>query len=454
LLNKLHIAFAWTFKSSAQFGYVADYGRDERTGWVGNNSMGEVYNFDMLNLYDSWLTDYQDTQLANGKISRVAPVQITKELLEKEGSGTPWLASYLTQPWDIYMAYGSKALLAKRYASMKQLVDYLRTDHVTDLIDSKGGIANWATQSLQPRTAYKVDPKLAGTACLYQCVALLSKMAKELGHQDDALYYATQSELIRAAFNAKFLSENRTYVGAKPNDQPTQTALAMALDLGLCPAEARGNVVKSLVGNIRENDTHLTTGVCGTRSLLPALCDNGEEELAYALATQTTFPSWGKWIVDGLTTCCEHWNEHCSTDIYYLGGPLDAYFFKYLAGISPTKPGYEEFTIKPHVKNALTNVTAVVNSVRGQVSCRWSKSGDNHFSMTVTVPVNTKAEVCIPTLGLGTRNIIITESGATIWDHGEATDRVKGVSFQNMRGAYLVWSVGSGRYCFDLKPSR
>ena len=455
LLNKLHSAFVWTFKSSAQFGYCADYGRDERTGWVANNSWGEVYNFDILNLYDSWLTDYQDTQLPNGKISRVAPFQDLSEIPVIQEASTVWLASYLTQPWDVYTAYGSKELLKKRYESMKKLVDYLRTDKVTQNIDSKGKYANWATQSLRPSTAFTaflVDPKLAATAVLYQCVGILAKMAKELGCQEDAEYYAAQGELIKTAFNGKFLLQDKTYVGEDRYNKPVQTALTLALDMGLCPESARENVVRSLIDNIRSNDMHLTTGVCGTRSLLPALCDNGQEEIAYKLATQTTFPSWGKWILDGHTTCCEHWDGHLSSDIYYLGGSLDAYFYKYLAGIAPTRPGYEEVRIKPHVKNDLTNVVAVVNTVRGAVRSEWRRPAPGHFVLKVSVPANAKAMVHVPRLGLETAACRLTEGGTILWDQGQAVGCVPGVNFIDVQGDYLVWAVGSGDYRFELLP--
>ena len=446
LLNKLHNAFVWTFKSSAQFGYVCDYERDERTGWVANNSMGEFYNFDMINLYDSWLTDYQDTQLSNGRISMIAPTMKPQGITPE----TVWLASYLTQPWDMYMVYGSKPLLEKRYESIKMLVDFLRTEQVENFIDPKGGLVNWATQNLRPKTACTTDPKIGATACLYQCVTLLSKMASQLGRQDDAQFYAAQGDLIKAAFNAKFLFENRTYQGEKNFARPTQTAMAMALDMGLCPDSARANVVQSLVEDIRQNDVHLTTGVCGTRSLLSALCENGQEEIAYGLATQTSYPSWGKWIVDGLNTCCEFWDGSKSSGIYYLGGPLDAYLYKYLAGIYPTKPGYEEFAVKPRIKNDLTNVSASINTVRGKVSVAWSKPAARQFTLDVTVPVNTIATVYIPTNGHETANAIVTENGSEIWNRGVVTKNRPDINITGTEGEYVVCRIGSGSYRFAI----
>lgn len=453
LLNKLHSAFTWTLLNSLQFGMPVDCDqRDERTGWTGDAhaySQAANYNYDMLNFYDSWLTDLQDTQIESGQINKVAPIQDLTGIGKRPGD-TVWLSAYVSIPWDTYLATGSKSLLAKRYDSIKALVDYLRTDQVTNRIDAKGGLVNWATQPFGSEAGTR--PDFGGTAYLFQCVDQLARMAEALGRADDAGFYRAEAQAIRDAFNGKFLVGNTNYAGTRPGTAPSQTALAIALDLGLCPPAARTNVALHLVEAIQRNGNRLHTGVAGTKSLLAALCENGAEETAFALATQTNYPSWGRWIADGLTSCCEHWDDHHSRGHAYLAGSLDAYFFRYLAGIAPTKPGYEEFQIMPHVKNGLTNVAAVVNTVRGTLSSEWSKPDNRHFSLRVTVPVNTRATVFVPTLGMDPAQVVVTEGGSPIWDRGERIHRVDGILFQATQGPYLVWSVGSGRYTFDMKP--
>ena len=452
LLNKLHSACTWTMLNSLQFGMPVDCDqRDERTGWTGDAhaySQAANYNYDMLNFYDSWLQDLGDTQAASGQINNHGPFQNIDQVGKYPGD-TVWLSAYLSIPWDTYMATGSKTLIEKRYESMKALVEYLRTFQVKEFIDPKGGLVNWATQSLTGDAF--TSPAFGGTAYLHQCVQTFARMAQAFGKAEDARFYLAQADAIQNAFNAKFLRADQSYAGSKPNAEPSQTTLAIALDLGLCPPAAQSNVTQRLVESIRNSGNCLKTGVAGTKSLLAALCENGEEETAFALATQTNYPSWGKWMVDGLTSCCEHWDDSRSRGHAYLGGSLDAYFYRTLAGIVPTQPGYETFTVKPHVKNTLTNVAAVVNSVRGVVSSSWSKPGRDHFIMNVQVPVNAKATVSIPTLGLGTTNIIITESGTVIWAQGKASGRVTGVDFKEARGGYLVWDVGSGNYSFELR---
>jgi hypothetical protein len=77
--------------------------------------------------------------------------------------------------------------------------------------------------------------------------------------------------------------------------------------------------------------------------LLPALTENGQVDLAYAIATQTTYPSWGGWIANGATTTWEQWVCDASLrsrDHAFLG-TVDDWVFKYL-GHPASRAGLSE----------------------------------------------------------------------------------------------------------------
>jgi alpha-L-rhamnosidase len=63
------------------------------------------------------------------------------------------------------------------------------------------------------------------------------------------------------------------------------------------------------------DDKHIDVGLLGTKTILNALSENGYPELAYEVASQETFPSWGWWIVNGATTFFENWPLDASRDI-------------------------------------------------------------------------------------------------------------------------------------------
>lgn len=54
---------------------------------------------------------------------------------------------------------------------------------------------------------------------------------------------------------------------------------------------------------------HLATGCLGTLALMPALAENRRNDLAFALATQRSFPSWCYMLDHGPGTFWEHWNN-------------------------------------------------------------------------------------------------------------------------------------------------
>jgi alpha-L-rhamnosidase len=78
----------------------------------------------------------------------------------------------------------------------------------------------------------------------------------------------------------------------------------------MAPKETRGIASGHLTNDITyANNTHLTTGILGTKYLMPLLTRMGRAELAYELAAQTTYPSWGYMAEHGATTMWELWQE-------------------------------------------------------------------------------------------------------------------------------------------------
>jgi hypothetical protein len=70
----------------------------------------------------------------------------------------------------------------------------------------------------------------------------------------------------------------------------------------------------------------------------------------------------------------------------------------------------------------------------------------------VTIPNNSTAKVYVPLLGTALTNVIIKESGTTIWQNGAVVGSVDGVEFARFDDAlpqqFLVWNVGAGMYQF------
>jgi len=174
------------------------------------------------------------------------------------------------------------------------------------------------------------------------------------------------------------------------------------------------------------------------------LSDNGRPDLAYTIATQTTYPSWGYMISKGATTMWELWNGDTadsgmnSHNIVMLIGDLDIWLHEYLGGIrpNPEAPGFKKIIIKPVVVGDLTWAKDSLDSIHGRISTEWHQTAGS-FDLRATVPANTTATVYLPAKDLKS----ITEGGKDLSND-------TGVQSARMEADHAVLEVGSGDYHF------
>jgi alpha-L-rhamnosidase len=214
-------------------------------------------------------------------------------------------------------------------------------------------------------------------------------------------------------------------------------------------------VAGNLANNILyEHDTHLTTGLAGLRYLMPALTRSGHSDLAYDLATQTTYPSWGYMLANGATTVWELWQQKVGPSMnsqnHHMMGSVDGWFYEALGGINvdPDHPGYRHIRIEPQMVRDLTSVSATVGSVRGNVTSSWSHE-PGIITLQVDVPVNAPASVSIPKEDPMT-DITIHEGDRSVWEKGHFVEGTSGVTAGKLDGKRVVFEVGSGHYVFRV----
>ena len=162
------------------------------------------------------------------------------------------------------------------------------------------------------------------------------------------------------------------------------------------PNEYRESVVNNLIADIKSKGNHLDTGCVGSKFILPVLSDLGYDDLAYAIVTQTTYPSWGFMIKNGATSLWEMWELTTRSVDHYFLGTYEEWFYSHLAGIRNPDNGYETFTIQPHIIGDLTYITCKINTVRGELESSWTKGKDGTVTMKVTVPFGATATVILP----------------------------------------------------------
>jgi hypothetical protein len=125
-------------------------------------------------------------------------------------------------------------------------------------------------------------------------------------------------------------------------------------------------------------------------------------------------------------------------------------FLKYICGIQPTSGGFATFDVRPET-GGLTFAEGTVPTVKGLITTRWEKRADGPFSLSVTVPANTRATIYLPKLSGG--NLAVTESGKVLWP---ATSQVSdpGVLAVSEEDSSIKCLVGAGDYHFREAPAK
>jgi alpha-L-rhamnosidase len=123
-----------------------------------------------------------------------------------------------------------------------------------------------------------------------------------LGKQDDETKYEDVARQVAISFNNKYWNEAAGGYGSN-----NESMNSFALFLGVVPQDKMQRVVASLVKAVHENQDHLTTGNLCTKYVLEMLTKYGYGDLAFKIATQETYPSWGYMLANDATTLWERW---------------------------------------------------------------------------------------------------------------------------------------------------
>ncbi|RYZ15414.1 MAG: hypothetical protein EOP49_53110, partial [Sphingobacteriales bacterium] len=311
--------------------------RDERMGWLNDMTVRieqAIYNFDMSRFYHKYLADVYDTQDDQGRITDTAPYKVGGRPAD------PVSASYLLLAMKSYDFYGNREIIREYYPGLKAWVDYLRSRTKDGIMDysyygdwappAKFGVSGTSYGALSKDT----PGDLISTGFLFHCSQMISRMAGILGHTEDVKNYDALSIATSSAFNRRFWDEKTGGYGSN-----NQSCNSFALVMGLAEGEKKARSIQSLVQNVIDHDYHLTTGNICTKYLLEALTENGRVDVAYKIATQKTYPSWGYMLEKGATTIWERWEYETGGSMnshnHPMMGSIGSWFYKYLLGIKP-----------------------------------------------------------------------------------------------------------------------
>ena len=419
--------------------------RNEREPWLGDRAVGcygESFLFGNENLYAKWLNDIRLSQRTDGSICDVAPAY-----WKYYSDNMTWPGTFLMVADMLYTQYGYERGIKENYAAMKKWLDYIKERYMDDdFIVTKDSYGDWCAppatiEAGRGKNANVKHPSsLISTAYYYYFMQLMQKFARISGNEQDIAEYIQLGQKTEDGFNRQFFNKKGSFYG-----QNKLTENILPLYFGMVPAPQQGKVFNTIVKIIEDrNNGHLSTGLIGVQWLMRTLTKNGRAELAYKLASNTTYPSWGYMVENGATTVWELWNGNTaapdmnSYNHVMLLGDLLVWYYENLGGIksNPEYPGFKELVMKPEIIDGLYFVNASYTSAYGLIKSEWNKNGRD-FNWKIEIPANTSAIVYVPA---------VSKTGVS--EDGLEGNNFAGATYVGMDGNRAVYKIGSGTYNF------
>jgi alpha-L-rhamnosidase len=419
--------------------------RNERQPWLGDRTTGaygESFLFDNQTLYAKWLDDIRYAQTSDGGIPDVAPA-----FWRYYGDGVTWPGTYITVADMLYRQFADKRGIEKHYPYMKKWILYMERNYLVNDLMTKDKYGDWCVppESLEiiraKDPALLTDGEVLSSAFYYHLLQIMKKFAGIIeADKADVIYYNDLAERIKSAFNSKYLNpDTHSYANN------TVTANVLPLAFGMVPEDLEKKVFGNMVHEIEVTKKgHISTGVVGTQFLMRTLTEFGRGDLAYKLASNKTYPSWGYMAENGATTIWELWNgntaapEMNSQNHVMLLGDLMIWYYENMAGIKsdPEAPGFKRIIMKPDFGAGLTYVNASYESIHGLIKSRWKKN-KGKLEWGITIPENCTALVYVP-----------TPDPSKVKVNKERSEKVSEV--YKVEGDQLVFKLRSGTYIIDI----
>ncbi len=391
LFNQIHTLINWGIKSN-MVSVFTDCPHREKLGWLEQlHLMGPSvqYNFDVERLFAKSLGDMRQSQTEEGLVPETAPEYVHFDWGGDVFRDSPeWGSSSIILAWYAYQWYGNKAFLTDNYEMMKKYMNYLKGKAKDNILYQ--GLGDWYDLGPErPGFSQLTTPGITATAIYYYNWKIMGEIAELLEDEEYKLYADSLQQGVYKAFNAKFYNETDAMYGSG-----SQTALSMALYMGLVDETNKDKVLANLVKDIANRDTSFTAGDIGHRYLLQALQQAGRDDLVYAMHNDDTRPGYGYQIRQGATALTESWAALPTvSNNHFMLGHLMEWFHTRLGGLGQEKGSiaYKHLRISPKMLDVVKQRAVTFESPYGLV--RFEQDGERY---QVEIPVNSRCTLVLP----------------------------------------------------------
>ena len=437
LLDRVHGLILQALLSNT-FSVLSDCPQREKLGWLEQtylNADTVYYNEDAVTLYEKMLRDIMDSQLADGMVPAIAPEYVA--FLDDDGSSSAfrdspaWGAAVVFSPWATHRYTGDRRILEAGYPAMCRYADYLAARARNGLLDY--GLGDWYDIGPRPPGESQLtSTALTATATYCELLLTLARIARLLGHGDDARRFLRRAVATRRALTAELF-----HPATHQYDRGSMTANAMPLAIGVVPPGSRAAVLENLIAAIRADHHHVTAGDVGFHYVVVALMRNRRGDVLYDILTRSDPPSYGYQLARGATSLTESWDaDPNKSQNHFMLGHAETWLYGGLAGIrvDMSRPRAERIHIAPQIVDGVEAASARYRSVLGDVLVSWRKE-DGRLRLDVEIPTGAAATVEVP-----------AQTPVDVRESGRPLAQARGLSDVHHAGHTVTLTLGSGRY--------
>jgi alpha-L-rhamnosidase len=429
LLNAIYEMCERSARQNVQQAIISVDANREQSPWTADSwNIGNVllYNHRNTMIIDKVVRDYAVEQLPNGNLPACCPAHRSRYIPE-------WSMYWPMMLWEQYLFSGDEALLRTMAPRLERFLQWVKKyqDPNTKLIDPPGWrISDYAGGNM-PNGGYNI----ATTCQYYENLRIASRVFAVLAQANHSQEYLRQAEEVKAGINSN-LFNGEFYLAQPDRKEMFPLASAWALRFDLVPAAAKSKAL----ANILSIQKPTLGGYGGDAFYSGVLRAGGGEFVVRDLARYRP-------MLQGNKANWESFGGGAEVNHAWTAYP-GYIFLKYIAGIQPTSGGFATFDVRPET-GGLTFAVGTVPTVKGLITTRWEKQTDGEFSLSVTVPPNTRASIYLPNLAKG--DFTITESGRRLWPaKPETTDPA--VLMVEEEDSAIKCLVAAGEYRFLEAP--
>jgi len=334
---------------------------------------------------------------------------------------TEWILQNALLAWNDYNYTGNKDFLKKNYTELKAKL-MLPLENKEGFISTRTGkVTNNLLESVHlsgelkdivdwPHTGMlgvgKEEPgetdgyvfkdiNTVVNAFHYRALILMNRIADILGKTEDSSEFSSAALKIKKNFNNQLWNrEDKVYNDGIGTTHASLHGNMFPLSFDMVPENRKEDVLNFI------KSRGMACSVYGAQFLLESIYNTDGDQYGLDLMSSTSGRSWYNMIRAGSTITMESWDNKYkpNQDWNHAWGAAPANIIpRKLMGIEPLEPGFSKIRIKPQ-PGSLKSAEIKVPTLRGEVKASFKNIKGKSFSMKISVPVNSTAEVWLPVI--------------------------------------------------------